>query len=82
MAISRVSSKGWVVIPAAIRARLKIRAGDAVEFVEYGGVLHLVPLPPDPARALKGMIRTETSLPETLLGDRRPERDREEESVG
>jgi AbrB family looped-hinge helix DNA binding protein len=38
-----ISSKGWVVIPADLRKKYGLKPGDAVNIVDYGGVLALVP---------------------------------------
>lgn len=43
MPSSRLSSKGQVTIPQAVRMRLGLRAGDRVEFVEEGGKTVLQP---------------------------------------
>ncbi|MHA1263546.1 MAG: AbrB/MazE/SpoVT family DNA-binding domain-containing protein, partial [Candidatus Freyarchaeota archaeon] len=32
-----VSGKGWVVIPKEIREKYRLRKGDRVLFVDYGG---------------------------------------------
>jgi len=39
----KVSSKGWIVIPADIRRRYGIEPGDEVHIVDYGGSLGIVP---------------------------------------
>ncbi|WP_422739372.1 AbrB/MazE/SpoVT family DNA-binding domain-containing protein [Micromonospora sp. WMMD729] len=38
----RLNSKGQVTIPAALRARYDLRAGDEVDVVEEGGALLIV----------------------------------------
>ena len=38
-----ISSKGWVVIPAELRKKYDLHSGRAVQIVDYGGVLALVP---------------------------------------
>jgi len=52
----RISSKGWVVIPAELRARYKLQAGTAVEVIDYGGVLAVVPVKENPIEASAGML--------------------------
>jgi len=44
-----VSEKGWVVIPADLRKKYNLHPGAEVSVVDYGGVLALVPLWPDPS---------------------------------
>ena len=45
-----VSEKGWVVIPAELRRKYGIEPGDEVIFIDYGGVLSLMPAMEDPIR--------------------------------
>ncbi len=73
MATSRVSAKGWVVIPRELRERYGIKKGDTVQIVDYGGVLAIVPVPEDPIHESCGMLRGGTSLTEALLEFRREE---------
>jgi len=46
--VRRISEKGWVVIPQELRVRYGLHKGTAVRFVDYGGVLGIVPEPRDP----------------------------------
>jgi antitoxin PrlF len=55
MSTSTVSTKGQVVIPADVRADLKIDAGTRVEFVKTGDGWLLKPAT-RPVTALKGML--------------------------
>lgn len=50
-----VSVRGQVVIPAAIRKKLKIKPHTKVEFIEKEDSVVLYPLPKDPIRASYGM---------------------------
>jgi AbrB family looped-hinge helix DNA binding protein len=52
----RVSSKGWVVIPAELRERYQLKPGTAVEVVDYGGVLAIVPVKMNPIDESAGML--------------------------
>lgn len=74
-----VSEKGWVVIPKEMRERHGLGKGSRVQFVEYGQILALVPLPNDPVEALHGMFAGGDSLTDELLEERARERVREEE---
>lgn len=50
-----ISPKFQVVIPKAIRARLKLRAGQKVHAMVFDDRIELVPV--RPARELKGFLR-------------------------
>ena len=41
MATVKVSAKGWIVIPQALRDRYGLKKGARVQVVDYGGVLAL-----------------------------------------
>ena len=71
MATSTVSGKGWVVIPKELREKYRIKKGDRVHFVDYGGVIALVPSSRDPVRESRGLLKGGTSLTEVLLALRR-----------
>ena len=56
MAESRVTSKGQTTIPIEIRRKLKLKAGDRIDFhVQPDGTVVLIPLNVD-IRELKGML--------------------------
>jgi len=71
MATSTVSGKGWVVIPKELREKYRIKKGDRVHFVDYGGVIALVPSSRDPVRESRGLLKGGASLTEVLLALRR-----------
>ncbi|RIK13363.1 MAG: AbrB family transcriptional regulator [Anaerolineae bacterium] len=73
MTASIVSAKGWVVIPREIRERYGIRKGTRIRFVDYGGVVRLIPEPGDALEALEaisGKFADEPSLTADLLAER------------
>jgi len=76
---TKVSTKGWVVIPKALREKHGIREGTHVQIVEYGDILALIPLPDDPAKALCGMLKEGPSLTADLLAEHVQDRAHEEE---
>ncbi len=90
---AKVSSKGWVVIPKEIRDVLGIKPGDEVRFTYWPpskasgfdhGRLHLRKVPADPVAASAGMIKRrpgERPWTETLLEERRVEREREDRKI-
>ncbi len=62
-----VSGKGWVVIPKEIREKYRLRKGDKVLFVDYGGIIALVPASSNPIRESRGLLKGGPSLTEALL---------------
>jgi AbrB family looped-hinge helix DNA binding protein len=74
----KVSQKGWVVIPAELRKKYHLEAGDEVVFVDYGGILAIYPALKDPIHQLHGMFKDGPSLTEALIEERKIEYQREE----
>jgi len=70
MNTSTLSAKGWVVIPQELRERYGLKKGDKVHFVEYGGVIAVVPISKNPIGESTGMLKAETSLVGALLKSR------------
>jgi AbrB family looped-hinge helix DNA binding protein len=68
-----LSQKGWVVIPAALRRKYGLKPGAKLQFVDYGGVLELVPVVDNPVEAAAGMLKGGKSLTEALLEEHRQE---------
>jgi AbrB family looped-hinge helix DNA binding protein len=57
-----ISPKFQVVIPRAIRTRLKLRAGQKVQAIAYDDRIELVPV--RPARQLRGFLKgIDTKVP-------------------
>lgn len=82
MAASIVSAKGWVVIPKEIRERFGLKKGSRVRFVEYGGVLRVIPEPEGPLEAIEalyGKYADGPSLTEDLLKERAWELEKEDQ---
>ena len=73
-----VSSKGWVVIPAALRRRYGLKPGAMIEFREEDEMSVLVPVVADPVEATFGILAGRISLPEALIEGRAKELKREE----
>lgn len=73
-----ISAKGWVVIPAQMRKKYGLHPGSAVTIVDYGGVLALVPLLPEPIQQARGLLAGSTSLTQALLEERQQEQTREQ----
>lgn len=77
MSLLTISSKGWVVIPAELREKYRLKPGAQVRVVDYGGVLAIVPLLEQPIAQAKGSLKGKTSLTRALLDDRARERRRD-----
>jgi AbrB family looped-hinge helix DNA binding protein len=71
-----ITKRGQTVIPAPIRKRYHIQAGDYLVWLDDGQTIRVVPVPADPIRALRGCGRGE-ALVERLLAARREDRNRE-----
>ncbi|MGB9801029.1 MAG: AbrB/MazE/SpoVT family DNA-binding domain-containing protein [Thermanaerothrix sp.] len=74
----RLSRKGWVVIPAALRKKYHLKPGDELRVVDYGGVLALIPVHPDPIPAGIGLLRGEDSLAQAIVEEHAREREHDE----
>lgn len=81
MTTMTMSSKGWIVIPKEYRTKYGFAPGRKVAFVDYAGVLSILPVPDDPVAEGLGILRpftADTSLTEALLRERAADREREE----
>lgn len=72
---TKVTVRGQVSIPAAIRRQFRITANTALEWVVEGNTVRVIPLPDDPLAAFRGSGRGETV--KKLLADRRRDRARD-----
>ena len=78
---AKVSAKGWVVIPAALRKKFQIKPGTLVEFKETGGRITIIPKQIDPVEELYGKLTKKPSLTRALMESRKEELQREEERL-
>jgi AbrB family looped-hinge helix DNA binding protein len=69
MAQLKISSKGWVVIPAELRRKYGLRPGTQVQVVDYGGVVALVPVLKNPVRQAAGMLKGNSSLTQAIVDE-------------
>lgn len=73
---AKISRKGWVVIPAELRRKYELKPGTHVRFVDYGGVVSIVPAARNPVGHAAGMLKGGGSLTKALLEEHRKERRR------
>ena len=78
---AKVSAKGWVVIPAALRKRHGIKPGSIVEYRDMDGGLVIIPREKDAIETRYGKFSAETSLTKALPQDRAKELDRKEDNL-
>jgi AbrB family looped-hinge helix DNA binding protein len=71
-----ITRRGQTVIPAPIRLRYQIKAGDHLVWLDDGEAIRVVVVPADPLGALRGSGRGER-LVERLLKSRKEELNRE-----
>lgn len=71
---STVTSKGQIVIPAAMRRKYGIKAGTKIYFQEEGGRIVLQPVTPEFIRKVRGSLQGAGAL-KTLIAERERERE-------
>ena len=71
MKASKLSEKGWVVIPNSIRKRYGLKKGDQVNIVDYGNIISIVPLSTDPIKESAGLLKGGSSLTKDLIEQRK-----------
>jgi len=84
MTTTKMSAKGWLVIPRLLREKYGLLPGRRVQFVDYAGVLSLHAVPDDPIEHAFGLLRRlgmEGSATEELLEERRRDLEREEQAI-
>jgi AbrB family looped-hinge helix DNA binding protein len=74
--ITSVSTKGQFVIPAEMRASLKIQPGTRISVTQEGSRIVLEPVSEDLVDKTRGMLAGGRSLTKSLLRDRRRAKDR------
>ncbi len=70
MSIVKTSSKGQVVIPKDIREKLGITPGKRLLFRVIENHAEITPLPDDPIKQMRGILRGGKSMATALLKER------------
>lgn len=76
---SSVYARGQTVIPKTIREALCIEYGTRLHWEAREGVIHVIPIPKDPVKALRGFLKGSGFTFEDFLRERQRERQRERE---
>ena len=72
---TKVTKRGQVSVPSAVRKKLRIGANTTLEWVIEGNTARIVPVPDDPIRAFRGS--GPKGLVRRLLKEREQDRRRE-----
>ena len=73
MTIVTSTVKGQIVIPADIRAKFRIKKGTRVNVYEDRNKIIVEPLPDDPIKEGRGMLKTRGRILKALMADRKRE---------
>lgn len=73
MSLATVSSKGSIVIPQDIREKYNIRSASKVEVIDIGGRVMILPIPANPVKAARGMLKFKGSALDIIGKYRREE---------
>lgn len=77
--MATISSKGQLVIPVAIRKRLRLKGGTKVAVEEVDGEIRIKPNPFDALLALEGCLsHVEEDVEAWWMEEKRKERERED----
>jgi antitoxin PrlF len=80
--MARVSSKGQIVIPAALRKKFRIKGGTQLAVGERDGSITLTPNPYDALLALRGCLsHIEEDVEAWWMEEKRKEREREDAKI-
>jgi bifunctional DNA-binding transcriptional regulator/antitoxin component of YhaV-PrlF toxin-antitoxin module len=74
--IVTVSKRGRILIPAHLRQKYSFHPTAQIQFVDYGGIVTLIPKLLDPIRQAAGMLKGRTSLTGALTVERKIEKRR------
>ncbi len=70
----KVSSKGQVVLPAELRKKYGIEAGENVEILDFGGEIVIVPVPKTKGR---GFLKFRGGLEKVIAAYKKMEKEKE-----
>ncbi|GBE13289.1 spoVT / AbrB like domain protein [bacterium BMS3Bbin14] len=73
MAVTTLTLKGQVVIPASLRKKMKIHQGTRLKVEEKNGKIIMEPLPDDLVSSGRGLLKSKGRVLQALLQDRADE---------
>ena len=73
MAVTTLTLKGQVVIPASLRKKMKINQGTRLKVEEKNGKIIMEPLPDDLVSSGRGLLKSKGRVLQALLQDRADE---------
>jgi AbrB family looped-hinge helix DNA binding protein len=73
----KLSTRGRVSIPREIREFCQLKKGGRVHFIDYGGVMVIVPATADPLSLARGIAKGKMSLVKELLRRRAEDKQKE-----
>lgn len=73
----KLSQKGWIVIPAALRKKHNLKPGANLQVVDYGGVLSIIPTLENPIEDGASILKGSDSLTKAIIEEHRQELKRE-----
>lgn len=73
----KLSQKGWIVIPAALRKKHNLKPGTNLQVVDYGGVLSIIPTLENPIEDGAGILKGSDTLTKAIIEEHRQELKRE-----
>jgi bifunctional DNA-binding transcriptional regulator/antitoxin component of YhaV-PrlF toxin-antitoxin module len=74
--VTKVSSKGEIVIPGPLCKKHCLESGTQVELFEYGDVICIAPHAADSIAVAYGLLPASPSLADELLADQQSEKNR------
>ncbi len=75
MEYSKVTEKGQLVIPAAIRRKFGIKKGTRIAFLEKDGKIIIQPIDKDYIASMAGILGTGGAILRALMEDKKYERE-------
>jgi len=75
--VSKVYERGQTVVPKRIREALAIESGARLQWQVHEGVIQVIPVPANPVRALRGLLKRTGYTYARFLRERQLEREAE-----